>query len=66
VICCTVRFSTLSFRVKLFIPIYIHGRFKSQTSNCVSFVIDESKKTRNSRAMDSNGKWVIVCVCVCF
>ena len=59
-ICCTLRFSALSFPVKLNIPIYIHSHVKSQASNCVSSFIDESKKTRTSRVMDSNGKWVIV------
>ena len=59
-ICCTLRFSALSFRVKLFIPICIHRHFKSQASNCFSSVTCESKKTRTSRVMDSNGKWVIV------
>ena len=59
-ICCTLRFSALSFRVKLFIPIYIHRRFKSQASNCVSSAIVGSKTTVTSRIMDSNGKWVIV------
>jgi hypothetical protein len=60
VICCTLRFSALSFRVQLCVPIYIHRHFKSQASNCVSSFIDESKKTKTSRVMGSNGKWDIV------